>query len=123
MSGTNESKDRPPWEGGRNGAARGRGKGGKPHNKGADNAAGRGEGRAQGTDQKRIDPQDLTSPYLFMVRGKTSKLISSSLRNNSQLSLVSNSVMLSTACGLEKPLKKSTMPRLPMRSWMKTPVV
>ncbi len=53
MSGTAESKDRPPREGGRNGNARGRGKGGKPHHKGADNAAGREEGRARGTDQKK----------------------------------------------------------------------
>jgi hypothetical protein len=53
MSTTGESKHRPPREGGRNGGVRGRGKGGKPHNKGADNAAGRGEGRARGTDHRK----------------------------------------------------------------------
>ncbi len=41
MSATHESKDRPTREGGRNGNARGGGKGGKPHHKGADNATGR----------------------------------------------------------------------------------
>jgi hypothetical protein len=53
MGTTGESNDRPPWEGGRNGSARDRGKGGKPHHKGTDNATGRGEGRARGTDQRK----------------------------------------------------------------------
>ncbi len=47
MSQLNENKDRAPQEGGRNGGLRGRGKSGKPQNKGVDNATGRGEGRAR----------------------------------------------------------------------------
>jgi hypothetical protein len=63
MSGTIESKDRPPREGGRNGRPRGRDEGGKPQNKGADNATGRGKGEPEALTTKRVDPQDPTSLY------------------------------------------------------------
>ncbi len=73
MSGTAESKDRPPREGGRNGNARGRGKGGKPHHKGADNATGRGEGRARGTDQKKGRSARSDLPILIYGKGENTQ--------------------------------------------------
>ncbi len=70
MSGLNESKDRSPREGRQNGGARSRGKGGKPHPKGADNAAGRGEGRARGTDQKKGRSARSDLPILIYGKGE-----------------------------------------------------
>ncbi len=70
MSGTAESKDRPPRDGGRNGGARGRGKGGKPQHKGADNASGRGEGRARCTDQKKGRSARSDLPILIYGKGE-----------------------------------------------------
>ncbi len=73
MSTTNESKDRPPREDGRNGGARGRGKGGKPQHKGADNATGRGEGRARGTDQRKGRSARSDLPILIYGKGENIK--------------------------------------------------
>ena len=73
MSGTHESKDRPPRYGGRNGGARGRGKGGKPQHKGTDNAAGRGEGRARGLDQKKGRSARSDLPILIYGKGENIK--------------------------------------------------
>jgi hypothetical protein len=73
MIGSNESKGRPPREGGRNGGAPGRGKGGKPHHKGADNAAGRGEGKARGTDQKKGRSARSDLPILIYGKGENIK--------------------------------------------------
>jgi hypothetical protein len=67
MKGSNESKDRPPRDGG---SARSRGKGGKPQHKGADNATGRGEGRARGTDQKKGRSARSDLPILIYGKGE-----------------------------------------------------
>ncbi len=68
MSGTHESKDRPPREGGRNGSTRG-----KPHHKGADNATGRGEARARGTNQKKGRSARSDIPILIYDKGENIK--------------------------------------------------
>jgi hypothetical protein len=73
MSMTTKSKDRPPREGGRNGGARGRGEGGKPQHKGADNAAGRGDGRARGLDQKKGRSARSDLPILIYRKGENIK--------------------------------------------------
>ncbi len=70
MSMPTESKDRPPREGRRNGNARGRGKDGKPHNKGAYNATGRGGGRARGIDQKKDRSARSNLPILIYGKGE-----------------------------------------------------
>ncbi len=70
MSGATESKDRSPREGGRSGRPSGRGKGGKPQNKGPDNATGEGEGRAQGTDQRKGRSARSDLPILIYGKGE-----------------------------------------------------
>jgi hypothetical protein len=62
MSGTTESKDRPPREDGRSGGPRGRGKGGKPQTKALITPLVEGKGEPEGLTRKRVDPQDPTSP-------------------------------------------------------------
>ncbi len=90
MSGTTERKDQPPREGGRNGGARGRGKGGKPRHKGADNATGRGEGRARGPDQKKGRSARSDLPILIYGKGE-----------NIQTNLVEFTEQLAFVAGIE----------------------
>ncbi len=85
MSQLNENKDRAPREGGRNGGARGRGKGGKPL-KGADNAVGRGEGRARGTDQKK--GRSARSDLPILIYGKWENIKTNHFEFTEQLPII-----------------------------------